>query len=255
MPINCARRQSIASITSITSDEEPFDLMDLAFKVETNPLRIDLSGDAHCQQQQPTSSRCVSACSSLRSTEFQIVLDGFSTLELKKAKPHEDETSKCIGENGDPGQLLQRRRNSEISPGDLVRVRRKSLPSLGLVAVDIQCSVPTKMSNSQSFPSDMTRSIMGGSMFGLRPNQRRASCSKIAESPSEWRIKVHERSLDIGDDDDRLYPHLQTRRSSYAGFSSYSRKLQGGAGLLPSISCGNSILENGKQFHIRYNGM
>ena len=285
--------------------------MDLAFKIESTPLRIDLSGIQHSLQQARTSSR-----SSSRSTEFQTVLDGFSTLKLNEAKPHEKETTKCFGENGEAceaGRLLQRRRNStELTPGDLVmgfsqapaqRVRRKSLPSLGLVAVDIQCSVPTKMTTSQSFPSEMTRNILGrelksiqeipagkvrrNSYFngatkaaskpvggsqrgrrlslgaqrnvnissrtsGLRANQRRASCSKIPESPSEWRVKVHKRSLNISDDEDRLDPHIQTRRASYAGFP---RQPQGRAGLLPSIGRRNSLVNEGKQSHTTNNGI
>ncbi|KAL9952720.1 hypothetical protein ACROYT_G040012 [Oculina patagonica] len=308
MPISCERR---ASIASITSDGEPFDLMDLAFKVERSPMRIDLSGVAHNIRQQ--NSARISSCSSSRSTEFQTVLDAFSTLKINEARTHENETTKCLGENGDAGQKYRRRNSTELSPGDLVmefsqapqRVRRKSLPSLGLVAVDIQCSVPTKMKNSQSFSSDMSGSIIGGelqsiqempgkrarrnshfngvtraaskpegnfprgrrlslgaqrnlntssSVFGLRANQRRASCSKIAESPSEWRVKVHERSLDISDDEDKLYPHIQTRRASYAGFPSFSRQPQGRAGLLPKIGRRNSLVSEGKQSHTYYNG-
>ncbi|KAL9952719.1 hypothetical protein ACROYT_G040011 [Oculina patagonica] len=301
---------NFSSIASITSDGNPIDLMDVAFihnyKTETAPLRIDLSGVAHNLEQQ-TSAR-IGSCSSSRSTEFQTVLDGFSTLEINEIT-HKNETTKPFGENGDASRLLNRRRNStELTPGDLVmgfsqapqRVRRKSLPSLGLVAVDIQCSVPTKMKNSQSFPSDMLGSIIGGdhelqsiqeipgkrarrnsnfkgvpketskpegsfqrgrrlslsaqrnmntssSLYGFRANQRRVSCSKITEKPSKWCVKVHERSLDISDDEDKLYPHIQSRRASYAGFSSFSRQPQGRAGLLPKIGRRNSLVNEGKQ--------
>lgn len=269
--------------------------MDRAFKVEKNPLKIDLSGIAHGLAQQ-TSSR-ISSCSSSRSTEFQTVLDGFHTLKINEAKTNETEATKSFGENVDEDRLLYKRRNStELTPGDVVmkfgqapqRVRRKSLPSLGLVAVDIQCSVPTKMTNSQSFPGNMSRCTMGRELKnipeipkkGARKNshfkgvtkkankpegifprgrrfsmdvrqnintskisQRRASCSKIIESPSKWCVKVHERSLDINDDDDRLYPHIQTRRASYAGLPSFPDQSNANSGLLPRIGRRNSLVQ------------
>lgn len=289
--------------------------MDLAFKVESSPLRIDLSGISHNVDDSKQHSARISSCSSSRSTEFQAVLDGFSTLKINEGKTQENETKKCFGENGDAGRLLNRRRNStELTPGDLVmefsqapqRVRRKSLPSLGLVAVDIQCNVPTKMKNSHSFPNDVTRNIMGSELksiqeipekgarksshirgftkvtskpkgsfpggrrfslgaqlnmnhqsgtLGFRANQRRASCSKIVESPSEWRVKIHKRSLDIGNDDDRLYSHIQTRHASFAGFSSFTSQPQGSTDLFPRIGRRNSILGEGKKSRTRYNGI
>ena len=146
--------------------------------------------------------------------------------------------------------------------------------------MDIQCSVPTKMANSQSFPGNMSRCIMGRELknipeipkkgarknshfkgvnkkankhegsfprgrrlsMGVRQNmntsnisQRRASCSKIVESPSKWCVKVHERSLDTSDDEDKLYPHIRTRRASYAGLSSFPDQSNKKSGLLPKI--------------------
>lgn len=87
---------------------------------------------------------------SAASTEFQTVRDTFSAMKLKQTNLRESETSKCVVDNED---LEKRGRNSsELTPGDVVRefsqysqrVRRNSFPSLELVAVDIQYSVPTK---------------------------------------------------------------------------------------------------------------
>ncbi|KAJ7352934.1 hypothetical protein OS493_032873 [Desmophyllum pertusum] len=119
MPLSFANR---GSISSITSDGE-FDLMDQAFKVESTPLRIDLSGISHNMIDKERSielpSARISSCSSSRSTEFQTVMDAFSTLKLNEAKTQENETTKCLDENGDTGRSLTRpRRNSaELTPG------------------------------------------------------------------------------------------------------------------------------------------
>ena len=278
--------------------------MDVAFKLESNSPKISI--DIADRMKQPSTR--LSSCSSSRSTEFQTVLDGFSDLKINEAKAHENETTKGFDEKLDSRRLLNRRQSSvELTPGDVVmefsqappRIRRKSLPSLGLVAVDIQYSVPTKMKNSKSFPCDMTARITGNelksiqeipkkgthkpnhfqgmakkpnkpesnimrrrrfplgaqrnitlssSAFVSRTNQRRASCTKIAESPSEWRVEVHKRNLDINDEDDRLYPHIQTRRASYAGVSSISDHLQNRQGLLPRIGKRNALVrEEDKQ--------
>lgn len=168
--------------------------MDQAFKVESTPLRIDLSGISHNMIDKEKSielpSARISSCSSSRSTEFQTVMDAFSTLKLNEAKTHENETTKCLDENGDTGRSLTRsRRNSaELTPGDLVmkfsqapqRGRRKSLPSLGLVPVEIQYSVPTKMSNSRSLPDNMTRRVMGSELKSIQEIPKRGAARKTS---------------------------------------------------------------------------
>ena len=277
--------------------------MDRSFKAESSPFRIELSGISHnLHDRRQQSAR---SCSSSRSSEFQAVLDGFSTMKINEGKTQEKETKKCSGENSDGGRLQNRRRNAtELTPGDLVkefsqapqRARRKSLPSLGLVAVDIQCSVPTKMKNSQSFPTDMTRNIMGGKLKSIQeipekgtkksshieeltkmaskrkgtfPGGRRFSLStQLNVSPSrsahgtsqrrassEWRVKVHKRSLDISNDTDRLYPYIQTRRASFAGFSNFTSQPQGSTNsVFPRIGRKNSLVGEEKKSRARYNG-
>lgn len=261
-----------------------------------------MSGVTHSLPQQ-TSARVstASSCCSSRSTEFQTVMNDLYNLKLNEAKAHEAEKKKSFDENSVEGRSLNKRRNSiELTPGDLVaglcqgpqRLRRKSLPSLGLVAVDIQCSIPTKckVTNSQSFPSDMSRSItekyltnipevpkkgrrrhslfngaikMANKPEGSFPrgrrvsldtrrntntsstnqvNQRKTSSYKIVECPSKWCVKVHKRFLDIADDDNKLYPHIQTRRASYAGLSGLTKESHGEAGLFPKIGRRNSIM-------------
>ena len=128
-----------------------------------NPLKIDLTGISH----HIATSR-PETCSSSRSTEFQTVMEGFASLQLHQPKPGGIETTKCIEENeSEHAQLLQRRRSStELTPGDMVeefsqhsqRARRKLLPSLGLVARDIQYSVPSKR-NSESYPGNLASDI------------------------------------------------------------------------------------------------
>jgi len=272
-----------------------FDLMDRSFKVESSPFRIELSGILHnLDDKRQHSAR---SCSSSRSSEFQAVLDGFFTMEINEGKTQEKETKKCFGENVDGGRLLNRRRNStELSPGDLVmefnhapqRVRRKSLPSLGLVAVDMQCSVPMKMKNSRSFPADMTSSIMGSVLQsieeipkkGARKNSHIEGLTKMAskrkgtfpggrrlslgtqlnltpsrgalgtsqkKASSEWRVKVHKRSLDFNNDNGRLYPKLQTRRASFAGSSGFTNQPQGSTDLFPRIGRRNSLVGEGRR--------
>lgn len=278
--------------------------MDRSFKVQSSPFRIELSGILHnLDDRRQQSAR---SCSSSRSSEFQAVLDGFSTMKINEDKTsQEKETKTRFGENVDGGRLLNRRRNStELTPGDLImelsqapqRVRRKSLPSLGLVAVDIQCSVPTKMKNSQSFPTDMTGNIMGGELKSIQeipekgvrksshierltkmaskrkgtfPGGRRFSLgTQLNMNPSrgtlgtsqrrasaEWRVKVHKRSLDINNDNDRLYPQIQTRRASFATFSGFTNQPQGSTDLFPRIGRKNSLVGEGKKSHTRYNGI
>lgn len=277
-----------------------FDLMDRSFKLESSPFRIELSGILHnLDDRRQQSAR---SCSSSRSSEFQAVLDGFSILKIDEGKSQE--TMKCSGENDGKGRLLDRRQNStELMPGNLVMEfshgRRKSLPSLGLVAVDIQCSVPTKMKNSRSLPADMTRNIMGGELKSIQeipekgaresshvkgfegftkmaskrketfPGGRRFSLgtqlnmnhargalgTSQRRASSEWRIKVHKRSLDISNDNDRLYPHIQTRRASFAGFSNFTSQPQRSTELFPRIGRKNSLVGESKKLRTRFNGI
>ena len=290
------------SATSVTCDEfdliGEFDLMDRSFKVDSSPFRIELSGISHNLDSRQQSAH---SCSSSRSSEFQAVLDGFSTMKIDEGKSQE--TKKCSGENGDKGRLLNRRQNStKLTPRDLEmefnQVRRKSLPSLGLVAVEIQYSVPTKMKNSRSFPADMTRNIIRGELKsieeipdkGARKSSHFEGLTRMANRrkrtfpgggrfslgmqlnmnhargalgtsqrrvSSEWRVKVHKRSLDISNDNDRLYPHIQTRRASFAGFSSFSTSQpQGSTDLFPRIGRKNYLVgEESKKLRTRFNGI
>ena len=280
-----------------------FDLMDRSFKIESPQFRIELSGILHnLDDRRQQSAR---SCSSSRSSEFQAVLDGFFAMEINERKTQGKENKKCFGENVDGGRLLNRRRNStELTPRDLVkefnqvpqRVRRKSLPSLGLVAVDIQCSIPTKMKNSRSFPADMTSNTMGGALKSIQeipekgarqsshiegltkiaskrkgtfPGERRLSLgTQLIMTPSrdalgtsqrkassEWRVKVHKRSLDISNDNDRLYPQIQTRRASFAGLSGFTNQPRGSTDLFPRIGRRNSLVGEGKKSHRHYSGI
>ena len=127
--------------------------MDLGFKMA--PLGCDLSWvQGHNEALINRPELLISTAS----TEFQTVMDGFSAMKVKETKLRENERTKYVEENEDVEQRLRRRRNlTELTLGDAVsefsqypqKERRKSLPSLGLVAVDIQYSIPTK-TNSRS---------------------------------------------------------------------------------------------------------
>lgn len=276
--------------------------MDISFKVDSCPLRIDLSGILHNLDDRRQRSARISSCSSLRSSEFQAVLNGFSALKINEGKTQENETKNCFGETIDTNRFPNRRRNpTELTPGDLTtefsqapqRDRRNSLPSQRLVAVDIQRSAPRTMKNSQSFPTDMTRNIMGSQLKsiqeipekGARKSSHIDGLTKVASkrqdtfpwgrqfsigtqlnmnhsrgtlgtgqrrASSEWRVKVHKRCLDISNDKDRLYPHIQTRRASFAGFSSSTSEAQGSTNLFPRIGRRNSLVGEGKTTRTRY---
>ena len=83
-------------------------------------------------------------------------------MKITKMEAQEKETKNCADETVE--KFVQRRRSlSGLAPADLAmgvstpahRGRRKSLPSLGLVAVDIQYSVPSKKnSRSYGFPEN-----------------------------------------------------------------------------------------------------
>ena len=270
-----------------------FDLIEQGFKMAPHPIRVDLSGVSHSNA--PSRPE---ACSSSRSLEFQTVLDGFTSMKLQETKAEGVEPKKCIEPKEDKDRLLHRRQNAtQLTPVDMVkefsqqsqRARRASLPSLGLVAVDIQYSVPSK-SHSESYPDNLSSCIgkkeldiikeipekgrrhsdkpshfkaatkktsssyqprgnsnlsrrrfslgaqrntsVTNSAFGLPTKQRRASCSSRMESKSAWRVKVHQSSLDINDDFNKLNPHnvqsahgnhpLYKRQTSLQSISSFS---------------------------------
>ena len=123
----------------------------------SNPLKVsDLSGISHGDTwtSRPGTENSLSS----RSSEFQAALKGFSTMNLSKMEAQEKETKNCADETVE--KLVQRRPSlSELAPADLAmgvstpahRGRRKSLPSLGLVAVDIQYSIPPSKKNSRSY--------------------------------------------------------------------------------------------------------
>ena len=120
------------------------------------PLKVsDLSGISHddTRTSRPGTENSLSS----RSSEFQAALEEFSTMKISKMETQEKETKNCA-EDETVEKLVQRRPSlSELAPVDLAmgvstpahRGRRKSLPSLGLVAVDIQYSIPSKK-NSRS---------------------------------------------------------------------------------------------------------
>lgn len=267
--------------------------MNVGFELDSNPLKIDLSGAAHSHvdRMNQTSNR-VSSCSSSRSSEFQAVLEALSDYKINEPSTKGNDSSAiCSNEKGDSGQqsLVDSSSGSAISKFNRappMLTRRKSLPSLGLVAVDVQYSVPS----SKSFPADLSKNIAGKELdviletprkgkqkphhlensltrqegrrrrFSLgaqgneapsksrtvvpKTKQRRPSCSKFAESPSVWRVQVHKRSLDINDEDDRLYSRFQTRRGSFAGFSTVADQSEKKQSLLPKIGRRNSLVQN-----------
>ena len=120
----------------------------------SNPLKVsDLSGISHDRR---TSRPGTENSLSSRSSEFLAALEEFSSMKISKMEAQEKETKNCADETVE--KLVQRRPSlSELAPVDLAmgvptpahRGRRKSLPSLGLVAVDIQYSIPSKK-NSRS---------------------------------------------------------------------------------------------------------
>ena len=120
------------------------------------PLKVsDLSGMSHdTRTSRPETENSLSS----RSSEFQAALKEFSTMNLSKMEAREKETKNCADETVE--KVVQRRPSlSELAPADLAmgvstpahRGRRKSLPSLGLVAVDIQYSIPPSKKNSRSY--------------------------------------------------------------------------------------------------------
>lgn len=121
----------------------------------SNPLKVsDLSGISHDRR---TSRPGTENSLSSRSSEFLVALEEFSSMKISKMEAQEKETKNCADETVE--KLVQRRPSlSELAPADLAmgvstpahRGRRKSLPSLGLVAVDIQYSIPSKK-NSRSY--------------------------------------------------------------------------------------------------------
>ena len=121
------------------------------------PLKVsDPSGISHSDTR--TSRPGTENFLSSRSSEFQAALEEFSTMKISKMEAQEKETKNCA-EDETVEKLVQRRPSlSELAPANLAmgvstpahRGRRKSLPSLGLVAVDIQYSIPSKK-NSRSY--------------------------------------------------------------------------------------------------------
>ena len=121
----------------------------------SNPLKVsDLSGISHDRR---TSRPGTENSLSSRSSEFLAALEEFSSLKISKMEAQEKETKNCADETVE--KLVQRRPSlSELAPADLAmgvstlahRGRRKSLPSLGLVAVDIQYSIPSKKNSRSS---------------------------------------------------------------------------------------------------------
>lgn len=268
--------------------------MNVAFKLESKPLKIDLSGASHSHvDRMERASPRLRSCSS--SSEFQTVLEALYDLKINEASTQSNDVStKYSNEKGDWSRVPDRRQSLvDLSPSSAVSefsralpmTHRKSLPSLGPVAVDMQYTVPS----SKSYPGDLAKNVAGReldiiqeiprkgkqrphhlakipirpeskrrrSSFGAqgstapskttvvpKTKQRRSSCSKFPETPSVWRVKAHKRSLDIYDEDDRLYPYFQTRRSSFVGFPTVGDQSQNRQSLLPKIGRRNSFVQN-----------
>ena len=149
----CQTRFIFSSSGSDGEEIGEFDLIDQGFKMAPFP--------PHNAPSRPET------CSSSRSSEFQTVLDGFTALKLQETKAEGIEPKKSIDPNEDKERLLHKRRNStELTPIDIVnefgqqshRARRASPPSLGLVAVDIQYSIPLQR-HSGSYPENLANGI------------------------------------------------------------------------------------------------
>ena len=234
---------------------------------------------------------------SAASTEFQAVRDSFSAMKLKQTNLRESETSKGVVDNED---LEKRGRNStELTPGDVVRefsqysqrVRRNSFPSLQLVAVDIQYSVPTKTNSApRQHSRGHIRDAVGSGLhcinevpgrsgwrapnstrvsgssnlvqqrrfstgaqrnmthqnapFNLFAKHRRASLTSTREKQSSWRVKLHQWSIDLDEDDDnsRLQDG-QTWRTSLPNISNFTHQTANGPyNVLPKIGRRNSLV-------------
>ena len=233
-------------------------------------------------------------------------------MKISKMEAQEKETKNCVDETAE--KFVQRRPSlSELAPADLAMGvstpahggRRKSLPSLGLVAVDIQYSIPSKK-NSRSYgcPENLgcdtgeselyrineifkaesnpvhskrklTKSldslrVRGSSNMlprrrfsvgaqGIKaPNsniafstkQRRASCSTCNEKDStKWRVSIHQRSLNIDDDDcdgylykPFLHRTLRNRRTSLPNINSNFAGQTGRSTILPKVGQRNSLV-------------
>ena len=141
-----------------------------------NPFKVtDLSGiipDARTTR--PGSEQAISS----GSTEFQAALDTFSRMKINETKRQEEQTTKSVEESIDTKKLVQRRQSlSEFASVDMAKAvsrsahkeRRKSLPSLGLVAVDIQYSIPPSKKNSRSygFPSTLASDTAESKLYRI----------------------------------------------------------------------------------------
>ena len=276
----------------------------------SNPLKVsDLSGISHDRR---TSRSGTEYSLSSRSSEFLAALEEFSSMKICKMEAQEKETKNCADETVE--KFVQRRPSlSELAPADLAMGvstpahggRRKSLPSLGLVAVDIQYSIPSKK-NSRSYgchenlgcdtaesklyrineifktesnpvhsKRKLTKSldslrVRGSSNVlprrrfsvgaqGIKaPNsniafstkQRRASCSTCNEKDStKWRVSIHQRSLNIDDDDydgylynPFLHRTLRNRRTSLPNIDSNFAGQTGRSTILPKVGQRNSLV-------------
>ena len=277
----------------------------------SNPLKVsDLSGISH--DRRPSRPGTENSLSS-RSSEFLAALEEFSSMKISKMEEQEKETKNCADETVE--KLVQTRPSlSELAPPDLAmgvptpahRGRRKSLPSLGLVAVDIQYSIPSKKNSrslygchenlgcdtaesklyrinkifkTESNPVHSKRKVtksldslrVGGSSNVLprgrfsvgaqgikAPNsniafstkQRRASCTTCNEKDStKWRVSIHQRSLNIDDDDcdgylynPFLHRTLRNRRTSLPNINSNFAGQTGRSTILPKVGQRNSLV-------------
>ena len=140
-----------------------------------NPFKVtDLSGIIpDTRTTRPGSEQSISS----GSTEFQAALDTFSRMKINETK-RQEETTKSVEESIDTKKLVQRRQSlSEFVSVDMAKAvsrsahkeRRKSLPSLGLVAVDIQYSIPPSKKNSRSygFPSTLASDTAESKLYRI----------------------------------------------------------------------------------------
>ncbi|CAH3026846.1 unnamed protein product, partial [Porites evermanni] len=129
------------------------------------------------------------------STEFQAALDTFSAMEINETKRQEKGSTKSVEESIDTKKLVQRRQClSEFASVDLGtavstsphRERRKSLPSLGLVAVDIQYSIPPSKKNSRSygFPSTLASDTAESKLYRINEISKKEANSVHSKGTS-----------------------------------------------------------------------
>ena len=188
-----------------------------------NPFKVtDLSGIIpDTRTTRPGSEQSISS----GSTEFQAALDTYSRTKINETKRQEEETTKSVEESIDTKKLVQRRQSlSEFASIDMAKAvsrsahkeRRKSLPSLGLVAVDIQYSIPPSKKNSRSygFPSTLASDTAESKLYRINEILKKEANSVH----SKWTLTNSFGSRHVGGSSNLL----RTRRFSVGAKSNKS---------------------------------